>query len=38
MITQMKNYISTGMFYSFVDKKNILKSQNNELIKTILEI
>jgi hypothetical protein len=37
MITQMKNYITKGMFYNFVDK-NILKSQNNELIKTILEI
>ena len=34
---EMKNYITKGMFYNFVDK-NILKSQNNELIKTILEI
>ena len=37
MITQMKNYISNVMFYNFVDK-NILKTQNNELIKRILEI
>ena len=37
MITKMKNYITNGLFYNFVDK-NILKSDNNELIKTILEI
>ena len=37
MITKMKNYINNGLFYNFVDK-NILKSDNNELIKTILEI
>jgi len=37
MTTKMKNYITNGLFYNFVDK-NILKSDNNELIKTILEI
>ena len=37
MITKMKNYITNGLFYNFVDK-NILKSHNDELIKTILEI
>ena len=37
MITKMKNYITNGLFYNFVDKK-ILKSHNDELIKTILEI
>ena len=37
MITKMKNYITNGLFYNFVDK-NILKSHNDELIKTILKI
>ena len=37
MTTKMKNYITNGLFYNFMDK-NILKSDNNELIKTILEI
>ena len=37
MTTKMKNYITNELFYNFVDK-NILKSDNNELIKTILEI
>ena len=37
MIKKVKNYITNSLFYNFVDK-NILKSHNDELIKTILEI